>query len=230
MAKKHDHAEDNLMAVEDALSKSEQFIEKNQRIITIVIGAVVVIILAYLGYQRYFLAPKNLEAQEQMFMAEKYFEKDSFDLALYGDGGNYLGFLDIIDEYGITKSANLAHYYAGVCFLHRGEYDDAISFLKKFSSKDMMVSAMAQAAMGDAYMENGDTKKALSHYEKAAGMHKNEFSTPFFLLKAGMACEELGRYDNAATYFEKIKKEYPTSSLAREVDQHIARVKGEIDK
>lgn len=228
MAKKHDHADDNLMAVEDALSKSEQFIERNQRIITIVIGAVVVLILAYLGYQRYFLTPKNIEAQEQMFMAEKYFEKDSFDLALYGDGGNYLGFLDIIDDYGITKSANLAHYYAGVCFLHRGEYDNAIDYLKKFNSKDMMVSAMAQAAMGDAFMENGDTKKALSHYTKAAEMHQNEFSTPFYLLKAGMACEQLEQYANAAKYYEMIKMDYPKSSLAREADKYIARAKGNL--
>ncbi len=228
MAKKHDHADDNLMAVEDALSKSEQFIEKNQRIITIAIGAVVVLILAFLGYQRYFLIPKNTEAQEQMFMAEKYFEKDSFDLALYGDGGNYLGFLDIIDDYGITKSANLAHYYAGVCFLHRGEYDNAIDYLKKFNSKDMIVSTMAQAAIGDAYMENGDANKALSHYKKAAEAQKNEFSTPFYLFKAGMACEELNKYAEAAKYYEMIKTEYPKSSLAREADKYIARAKGKI--
>ena len=96
MAKKHDHRDDNLMAVEDALSKSEQFIEKNQRLITIVIGAVVVLILAYLGYQRYFLLPKSNEAQEQMFMAEYYFGIDSLNLALIGDG-NYPGFYDIVD-------------------------------------------------------------------------------------------------------------------------------------
>lgn len=228
MAKKHDHAEDNLMAVEDALSKSEQFIEKNQRIITIVIGLVVVLILAYLGYQRYFLIPKNKEAQAQMFMAEKYFEKDSFDLALYGDGGNYLGFLDIIDDYGVTKSANMAHYYAGVCFLHRGEYDNAIDYLKKFNSKDIMVSAMAQSAMGDAYMENGDTKKALHHYKNAASTHQNEFSTPYYLLKVGMASEELGLFSDAVSAYEKIKLDWPKSTLSRDVDKYIARAKGKI--
>jgi tetratricopeptide (TPR) repeat protein len=228
MAKKHDHRDDNLMAVEDALSKSEQFIEKNQRLITIIIGAVVVLILAYLGYQRYLLLPKSNEAQEQMFMAEKYFEQDSFNLALYGDGGNYLGFLDIIDEYGITKSANLAHYYAGICFLHRGEYDNAIDYLKKFNSKDMMVSAMAEAAIGDAYMESGDAGKALNHYKNAANMHQNDFSTPFHLLKAGMASEETGDYAGAVKFYESIKVDFPKSSLAREADKYIARAQGNI--
>ncbi|NCD40655.1 MAG: tetratricopeptide repeat protein [Bacteroidia bacterium] len=228
MAKKHDNAEDNLMVVEDALSKSEQFIERNQRIITIVIGAIVVLILAYLGYQRYFLLPRNNEAQEQMFMAEKYFEQDSFNLALFGDGGNYLGFLDIIDEYGVTKSANLAKYYAGVCFLHRGEYENAIEYLRKFKSKDLLVSAMALSASGDAYMELGETEKALKQYKNAVAKNPNEFSTPYYLLKAGLASEELGQYSDAAGFYEKIKTDYPKSALAREADKYIARAKGKI--
>ena len=90
----------------------------------------------------------------------------------------------------------------------------------------MMVSAMAQSAMGDAYMENGDAKKALSHYKKAAEMHANEFSTPYYLFKAGMACEEVQQYGEAVKMYESVKTDYPKSSLAREMDKYIARAKG----
>ncbi|MCK5838441.1 MAG: tetratricopeptide repeat protein, partial [Bacteroidales bacterium] len=99
MAKKKDKTEENILAIEEALSKTELFIEKNQKMITIVVGIIVVVVIAFFGFRKLYLSPKESEAQTQMFMAEKYFDKDSMNLALYGDG-NYLGFLDIIDEYG----------------------------------------------------------------------------------------------------------------------------------
>ena len=77
-----------------------------------------------------------------MFMAEKYFENDSLNKALKGDG-NYLGFLDIIDQYKFTKSANLSHYYAGICYLKKGEFQNAIDQLNSFSSGDQLVGPMA---------------------------------------------------------------------------------------
>src|SRR5512137_655283 len=105
MAKQVDKTEERIVKVEEAFSKTEQFIERNQKIILIIVGALVIVVLGFFGFKRFYLAPKEKEAQGQMFMAEKYFEMDSISKALNGDG-NYLGFLDIIDQYGITKSAN----------------------------------------------------------------------------------------------------------------------------
>src|ERR1035437_3417275 len=105
MAKNTDKTEDRIVAVEEAFSKTEQWIEKNQRIIIIVVGVIVVVVLGFFGFKRFYLAPKEKEAQAQMFMAEKYFEMDSINKAPNGDG-NYPGFLAIISDYGITKSAN----------------------------------------------------------------------------------------------------------------------------
>ena len=81
--------------------------------------------------------PKEVDAQSQIFRAEQYFEKDSFKLAFEGDG-DALGFNDIIDEYGVTETANLAHYYAGICYLRLGEYENAIDDLKSFDSNDRL--------------------------------------------------------------------------------------------
>ena len=94
MAKKTTRAEENIQAVEEALSKTEYFIEKNQNPILIVIGMLVIVILAYMGFNQFYLKPQEKKAQEQVFMAEKYFETDSINLALNGDG-LYPGFLDI---------------------------------------------------------------------------------------------------------------------------------------
>lgn len=117
MAKKKTKEDDNLQELESALTRTEQFIEDNQKPIIYTVGVIVLIVVAYLGFNKFYLQPKQEEALSQMFMAENYFEKDSFNLAINGDG-NYLGFLDIIDDYGITKSANLAKYYTGISYLN----------------------------------------------------------------------------------------------------------------
>jgi tetratricopeptide (TPR) repeat protein len=150
---------------------------------------------------------------------------DSLNLALNGDG-MYPGFLQIIDDYGITSSANLAHYYTGVIYLQMGSFEEAIDHLQKFKSKDQIVSAMACGAIGDAYMELNDISKAASYYLDAAEMRDNEFSAPIFYLKAGMAYELLGQYDDALEAYEIIKYEYPSSNEAREIDKYISRING----
>jgi len=229
MAKKVDKTEERIEKVEQAFSKTEQFFEKNQTIILIVIGVVVVIVLGFFGFKRYYLAPRETEAQGQMFMAEKYFEMDSINKALNGDG-NYLGFLDIIDQYGITKCANLSHYYAGICYLKKGEFEKAIEQLKKFSSNDQFIGPMASMAIGDAYMELKQVDEAIDYYLKGADKKKNEFITPVILMKAGWAYEEIGKYDQALKVYKRIKEEYPRSNEGREILKYIAKMEGLLKK
>jgi len=226
MAKKSDNTEEKIMAVEEALSKSEVFIEKNQKLITIIVGAIAVVILAYFGFQRFYLIPKEKEAQSQMFMAEKYFEQDSLRLALNGDG-NYVGFLQIIDDYGMTKSAKMAHYYAGIIYLNDGKFQDAIDHLEKFNLKDELVYPMAKGAIGDAYMELGKTDKAAEYYLKATDVKTNDFTTPVFLQKAAWAFEDLGNKEKALSAYNRIKTEFPRSAEARDVEKFITRLNGQ---
>jgi tetratricopeptide (TPR) repeat protein len=225
MAKKQDRTEDRIVAVEEALSKTERFIEENQKLLTIIVGVIIVLVLGFFGFKRLYIAPREAEAREQMFMAEKYFEIDSLNLALNGDG-MYPGFLEIIDDYGITRSANLAHYYTGIIYLRLGNFEEAIDHLKKFKSKDQVVSVMATGAIGDAYMEMNELATATSYYVDAAEMRDNEFSAPVFYLKAGMAYELQGKYGQALKMYETIKYDFPTSNEAREIDKYIAKAKG----
>ena len=227
--KKIDKTEERIVAVEEAFSKTEQFIEKYQQIILIVIGVIIVVVLGFFGFKRFYLAPKEKDAQSQMFMAEKYFEQDSLKKALNGDG-QYIGFLAIIDEYGMTKSSNLAHYYAGICYLKLGQFDLALEQLNKFSSKDQLVGPMAKGAMGDANMELKQVQKAADLYMDAAEMKKNDFTSPLFLMKSAMAYEELGNFDKALSIYKRIKEDFPRSYEGREIDKYISYTEGLIKK
>ena len=225
MAKKQDKTEGGIVAVEEALSKTERFIEKNQKLLTIIIGVIVVVVLVFFGFKRFYMAPREKEASEQMFMAERYFEIDSLNLALNGDG-MYPGFLEIIDDYGMTKGANLSKYYAGVCYLKMGKFEEAIDHLKSFKGKDQVLGPMAKGALGDAYLELDQTAKAAGAYLEAADLNENEFTSPLFLMKAGWTYEILKDYKKALEIYERIKFKFPTSNEAREIDKYIARAKG----
>lgn len=225
MAKKKDieaRGDQRLENIEGTLTKTEQFIVGNQRIISIVIGAIVVVILGYFGYQRYIIEPKTVEAQEQMYVAQRFFESDSLDKALYGDG-NSLGFIDIVDEYGNTTPGNLANYYTGICFLKKGDFNQAVDYLEDYNGDSQMVGPMATGAIGDAYLELGEKERAVAYYLEAANQFDNEFTTPLFLFKAGMTYELIGEYDDAVHVYNRIKENYGKSSEGRTIDKNIGR-------
>ncbi|HEX2395903.1 MAG TPA: tetratricopeptide repeat protein [Bacteroidales bacterium] len=207
--------------VENALSKTEQYIEENQKSLTIILLAIVIVIGGYLGYKKFYLEPANKDALEAMYVAENYFEQDSFQLALDGDGANY-GFLDVIDEYSITKTANLAHYYAGVCYMRTGDFESAIDHLEKFDGEDIMVGSLAIGAIGDCNLELGNKKEAAELYLKAAIRKKNSFTSPIFLKKAGLVYEDLKEYDKAMKAYSTIKKDYPETEEGKVIDKYIA--------
>ncbi|OFX82286.1 MAG: hypothetical protein A2W99_09530 [Bacteroidetes bacterium GWF2_33_16] len=222
MSKKKLSNQDQFESVENALSKTEHYIEENQKSLTIIILAIVIIIGGYLGYKRFVVVPQENEALAQMWMAEQYFARDSFNLALNGDG-NYLGFLNIIDDYSITKSANLASYYAGISYLHMGQYEKAIEYLKKFESKDKMIAPIAYGAIGDANMELNNTKEALTFYKKAANDFTNNFTTPLYLLKVGFVYEQMGDFEEAIKVYQRIQSEFPNSTEGRQIEKYIAQ-------
>lgn len=209
--------------VEQTLTKTEQYLEENYKPLLITLGVIVVLVgLFWLG--KIYLNKRNEEAQAQMYMAERYLEMDSLKLALNGDG-NYLGFIDIASEYKFTTSGNLALYSAGMCYLHLGQYQDAIDLLNKYSKKDKLIGSLAIGATGDAYVELGDLKTGVSKYIEAADFASNSFNTPIFLMKAGEIYEQDGNYTEALKVYERIRDNYPESNEGLSIDKYIARVK-----
>lgn len=209
----------------ETISKTEKYIEENKKVLSIVLGIIVAIVGGYLGYLKFIVEPSNKDAAAQMYVAEKYFEQDSLDLAINGDG-NFPGFKQIIEDYGMTKSANLARYYLGIAYLKKGEYENAIENLKKYKARDELTKPIALGAIGDAYMELGETNEALMSYLKAVEASDNNFTTPLFLMKVGRSYEALGKYKEALVAYMRIKKEYQKANEANEIDKYIARAKG----
>jgi tetratricopeptide (TPR) repeat protein len=218
---------ENPEVLAEQISKTEEFLEKNRKLVFVFGGAIALIIGAYFLYN-YWITNRNVAAQNEMFQAVYYFESDSLDRALEGDGNN-LGFIEIINDYSLTEAANLAHYYAGACFLKKGEYISAVEHLSKFSSSDLLVQARAYALIGDANVEMGNLDEAVTYYNKAANYEPNEFTTPAYLMKAAVVYELKEDYKSALNCYETIVKEYVNSNEYQTARKHKARLEGMVN-
>jgi tetratricopeptide (TPR) repeat protein len=229
MAKKQTEkqADKNLEGIEQALTRSEQFIEDNQKVLTYVLGGLILVLLIVIAGNRYYLKPLNEKASAEMFYAERFFEIDSFNLALNGYG-TYPGFLNIIDDYGITRSARLARYYAGVCCHQTGDYQEAIRYLGKFKTKDLLIGAAQYSTLGDAHVELGNLEKAADAYRNGIDKFENNFSSPILLKKLGIVYEEMGDLDNALETYRTLDSRYPESPEGREIKKYIGRVESKM--
>ena len=221
-----DKKENNELEIEKTLvettHKVEDFYHKNKKQITYALIALVVIIGAYVGYKKLYVDPMEAEAQKEIFRAQQLFEIDSFNLALKGND-KFKGFEDIAHEYGASKVGNLAHYYAGICLLRTGKYQDAIDQLEDFKSDNKLVAPLAIGAIGDAYVELNDMDKGVKYYIKAAKMSKNKLTAPIFYKKAGMIYEDKKEYAEAMDVYTIVKNDFPESQEAKDIDKYIAR-------
>jgi len=202
--------------LDETANKTEEWVAKNQKGIFIIVGLAAVIVLGYLGYNKFIAEPKNEEAMNEMFKAQQFFdqavngvEKDSlYNLALNGGEGK-LGMIDIADQYSGTKAGNLANYYAGIAYLNLRDYQNAISYLSNFDCDGAAPCVIGRGALGDAFVQLNQPEDALDYYVEAANMQSNEYTTPLYLLKAANVAMTLGDNSKAMTYLNRIKDEYP---------------------
>ena len=220
--------------LDDTASKSEQWIEKNSKPLFYGLVIVIVLILGFLGYNKYVIEPQETAASNELSFPRKHFNEantaagsDIDSLLQLGLDGvdNKFGFLDISTEYNGTKAANIANYYAGVSYLKMKEYQKAIEYLSKFNSDDELLGPTALGAIGDAFADIDQAEDALDYYEKAANKKDNEFTTPLFLFKAGRTAMDLGQFSKAEKMFAKIKENYPSTDSGKDIDKYINSAK-----
>lgn len=205
-------------------SGTGSFIRDNQKSLAFIAIGIVVLILLYVGYQRFYLAPRAERAANEMFKAEEYVMIDSLQKRAIDGDGSYPGFKEIAQEYSNTKSANIANAYLGGLYLREGKFQEAVDALSKYSDTGSpVIDPLVTGLLGDAYSELKDYKKAADQYKKAASKSDNSFTAPLFLKKLGLVYEAQNDYKSALENYQKIKKDYPQSYEASIIDGYIAR-------
>lgn len=208
------------------LDKAQNFFQSNNKLFLIIGGALLAGIVGLVGY-RYYQDGREADGQKALYKAVYDFESDSLDLALKGKGGNE-GLLSIADGYKGTDAGNLASFYAGVALLKQGQFDEAIQRLKSFSSSDILLQARAYSLIGDAYLEKNEAEPAIDYYKRAADYKANQFFTPGYLLKLGLAYEKSNKPKDAASAYKRIIDDFPMSSEVMNAKKYLGVVEGQV--
>jgi tetratricopeptide (TPR) repeat protein len=223
MAKQEEKKVEEIQDIQVALNKAEAFIENNQKIILIVVSCIVAIVLSVLAFKNYYLEPREVAAQNEMYKSQSAFAQDSFKIALDGKGIESIGFKEIASEYGLTASGKLANAYAGICLYKLNKFEEAIEYLEKYSSNDTYLGVSTKGLIGDCYVNLGKYNEAIDAYRKAVDSN-NSVLSPVYLKKLGMVYESIKDSENALKAYTKIKENYPKSSEFNDIEKYIARV------
>jgi tetratricopeptide (TPR) repeat protein len=208
--------DDNIINVDEVYTKTEQFVDKNRNQLTLILGGVAVIIIAFMGYRTLVQLPAELAAEEAIFQAEYYFSIDSLDLAQYGDGFA-AGLEEVMADHPGTDAASRAAYQIGVTNRDAGLYAEAILAFDNVDFDDNVIGPMALAGMGDCYAELEDYTNAAVYFSKAADAADTGLAgkvlAPSYHYKQAITLIELGRIDEAKSVLTHIENDHPNSRM-----------------
>lgn len=207
------------------IAKAKDFWVRYSKIISITCVVVVLGVGGYFIYKNYFQKPNEEKAVDAMFKAEEYYRMDSVNLALKGDG-QYLGFLKVIEKYGGTDAGNLARFYAGSCYLKLDDNQNAIKYLKKFSTSSKPVQARAYKLLGDAYADMGKNADALDYYKKSARHFEDDKtnSAEALFMAAYLADRVLKNQKEAIELYKELKEKFPQTPQGFDADKYLAQL------
>jgi len=210
--------------LKETIEKMQGFWQKFQTPFLIVIAVIVIGGGGWYGYREYVLKPKEEKAAEALYKAQLYFGADSSRLVLSGDGQSK-GALYVISSFGGTKAANLAKYYAGVSYLHLGEFANAVKYLKDFSTDAQQIQLLAYGNLGDAYSELNKKEDAVNSYKKAAStFEKDEANSAEYLFRAALLEETSGKNKEALELYKELKEKFPRTEKGFQADKYIFRL------
>ena len=206
------------------IGRAKGFWEQFSKPIMYAAIAIIVVLGGWFGYKKWYQEPREEKAAESVWHAQQYFEMDSINLALKGDG-QFPGFEKIASTYSGTKTGNLAKFYTGVCYLRQNNFTKAVSNLEDFSTDAKEIQAVAYARLADAYSELNKNAEAIEFYDKAGHYFPEQESlSSESLFRAGLKSEILGKNEDAIKYYKEIREKYGRTDRGYQIDKYLARL------
>lgn len=220
MAKKNIH--ENAETGVEAISKSEAFLSKNLKKISII--AVLVLVAGVGGYFWYnSVQNKRAEVKENYFAAES-LAMTATDSLTVSMAINEMK--NLVEEYGernVTKAVPVYPFEKGILAYEQKNFEEAIKCFEEYDGEDELYRSRALACIGDCYVELGKYSDAITYYANAIALEDNEFASEY-AFKAGLAAEKLEDYKKALNYYTRVKEQYPGTPRSYEIDKYIGRV------
>ena len=205
--------------MEQQVTKTEAFFEKNKKAIIIAVVAVIAVIVCAILANNYYFEPRQQDASTELAKSQELFQQQDYAKALEG-------FQKVAADYSSTNAGNLAQLYIGLCQAQLGKWQEAVNALESFSARDdQMISPAAEGALGNAYANLNQLDKAVEHLKKAASKADNNSLSPTFLIQAGEILESQGKKAEALKLYQEVKDKYFNSMQYQTIDAYIERVK-----
>lgn len=202
----------------------EQFQSNSKvRLVTMIVGGLIVLVLGYFLYRQFIWEPINEESKENYWVGLNHAAKDSTDLA--------------IEELNIQKNkyngkagGEISQFIYARQLMVKGSFEEALNELKGVDVSDSYVAVMAEGLQADCLSEMGNYGKAYASYMNAANMNDNDLTTPMYLMKAGLCAEETKNFAEATEVYQRIKDNYVAFASQKSIEKYIARAKNKITK
>lgn len=207
-------------------SRLMHFYENNK---ATVIGGTIGLVLAVgliIGYVIY-SGNQEAEASSLLGIAEQELLQGNYQEALNGNEQDFtLGFVQIADNYGGTKSGNLAHYYAAIAEYELGNYEQALSHIQEYDVPRGILGVAPISMHANILVELERYEEAASQFERAANWDDNTSTTPYNLYKAAEAHSEAGNTEQALAHIETIINDYPNSQQLAQAERLRGNLSG----
>ena len=202
----------------------EQFkSNKNVRIITLVVGGVVVLALGYFVYRQFVWQPANEKSKDAYWAGLNHAAKDSTDMAIEE--------LQVqVKKYDGKDGGEIAQFVLARQYMNKGEFKKAISELEGVNVSDTYVQIMSIGLQADAHSELENYVEAATLYKEAADLNENDLTTPMYLMKAGLCLEEINNFEKATEYYITIRENYSVFASQKTIDKYIARTENKTSK
>ncbi|MFA8342402.1 MAG: tol-pal system YbgF family protein [Rhodothermaceae bacterium] len=209
----------------DSFAHLIDFYKKNQSKIIATFSAVVVIIVALVGYTNYMVS-QNKEANGKLSKVLRFYNGADYNTAIEGRNGEFEGLTKIVSDYGSTEAGQIAKIYLANSLLRTGKIDEAFDMYDDFSGNKKLFIAAAKAG-------KAACKEVKKEYDLAGNLYKSAFevteNNPLnseYLLKAGKAYLKAGKKEQAKAMFLKIKDEFAGTASFSEADRYLNGING----
>lgn len=219
MASKQNNQQDGGLDLQGAYSKTEAFLEKNTKKISIALGAVAVVVGGFMGYHYLYAQPREVEAAKESIQAQIYAEMDSLERAVLGDS-THKGFEAIASQYDGTAAANRANYWCGI--YHRNitqDFAKALEYFQHCDFNDDAIGVAVLANIGDMHVMLGNNQEGADWMDKAVKKANSgstrEYNGPILGLKAATLYVEIGNKEKAISTLQYVVDNFdPKSSVS----------------
>ena len=189
---------------------------KNLKITTYSIGAILLATLLFFSYRQFIWGPSNEKSLDSYWHGLNYASKDSVDLAI-------TELEPAVKKFDGKDGGEIAQFLLARQYMTKGDFTKALKELDGVSLDDTYLSVFTIGLKGDCYSELKKYDQALELYIEAAELNENEKTSPEYLFKAGIVAEKIKNKEKANELYTRIKSNFLTFSNNKAIDKYIAR-------